>query len=134
MTAPASTSATSYIYHHIPKLRELLTEQAGRPGVSYLQVTTGHARQAQDDGWSPIEGSLTYTISSSPGWEGMVSFLALHEHVTGRSKELNQQIMLPITAVTKDTIDDKTKVVPWEVDPVWLDLTRKYFPRYNGLY
>ena len=80
------------------------------------------------------DGSLKYTISSSPGWEGMVSFLALHEHVTGKSKELNQQIMLPITPVTADTIDDKTKVVPWEVDPVWLDLTKEYFPRYDGLY
>lgn len=80
------------------------------------------------------DGSLRYTISSSPGWEGMISFLALHEHIKGKSKELNQQIMLPITPVTKDTIDDKTKVVPWEVDPVWLDLTKKYFPRYNGLY
>jgi len=80
------------------------------------------------------DGSLKYTISSSPGWEGMISFLALHEHVTGKSKELNQQIMLPITPVTKETIDDKTKVVPWEVDPVWLDLTKKYFPRYDGLY
>ena len=80
------------------------------------------------------EGSLKYTISSSPGWEGMISFLALHEHIMGKSKELNQQIMLPITPVTGETIDDKTKVVPWEVDPVWLDLTRKYFPRYNGLY
>jgi len=80
------------------------------------------------------DGSITYTISSSPGWEGMISFLALHEHVTGRNTKLNQQIMLPITAVTKDTIDDKTKVVPWEVDPVWLDLTKKYFPQYDGLY
>jgi len=80
------------------------------------------------------DGSLKYTISSSPGWEGMISFLALHEHVTGKSKELNQQIMLPITPVTKETIDDKTQVVPWEVDPIWLDLTKKYFPRYNGLY
>ena len=80
------------------------------------------------------DGSLKYTISSSPGWEGMVSFLALHEHVTGKSKALNQQIMLPITPVTPETIDDKTQVVPWEVDPVWLDLTRKYFPQYNGLY
>ena len=80
------------------------------------------------------DGSIQYTISSSPGWEGMISLLALHQHVTGKSKKLNQQIMLPISPVTKDTIDDKTKVVPWEVDPVWLDLTAKHFPEYNGLY
>ena len=80
------------------------------------------------------DGSIKYTISSSPGWEGMISFLALHQHVTGKSKKLNQQIMLPISPVTKDTFDDKTKVVPWEFDPVWLDLTAKHFPQYNGLY
>jgi ribose transport system substrate-binding protein len=80
------------------------------------------------------EGSLKYSISSSPGWEGMISALALHQHVTGKSKKLNQQIMLPITPVTSATIDDKTKVIPWDVDPVWLDLTKKYFPEYDGLY
>jgi ribose transport system substrate-binding protein len=80
------------------------------------------------------EGSLKYSISSSPGWEGMVSALALHAYVTGKDKKLNQQIMLPITPVTTATINDKTKVIPWDVDPVWLDLTKKYFPQYNGMY
>lgn len=80
------------------------------------------------------DGSLTYTISSSPGWEGMISFLALHAYVTGKKTELNQQIMLPITPVNMTTIDDKKKVVPWEIDPVWLELTAEYFPEYEGLY
>jgi ribose transport system substrate-binding protein len=80
------------------------------------------------------DGSIKYTISSSPGWEGMISFLALHAHIKGKTTKLNQQIMLPITPVTKETIDDKTKIVPWEVDPVWLELTNKYFPEYDGLY
>jgi ribose transport system substrate-binding protein len=30
--------------------------------------------------------------------------------------------------VTKDKIVDKTKVVPWEYDPVWVQLTKQYFP------
>ncbi len=80
------------------------------------------------------DGSLKYSVSSSPGWEGMISALALHEYVTGKSKKTNQQIMLPITPVTAATIDDKTKVIPWDVDPVWLDLTKKYFPQYASLY
>ena len=46
------------------------------------------------------EGSLKYSISSSPGWEGMISALALHAYVTGKEKKVNQQIMLPITPVT----------------------------------
>jgi ribose transport system substrate-binding protein len=80
------------------------------------------------------EGSLTYSISSSPGWEGMVSALALHAYTTGKIVKKNQQIVLPITPVTMATVNDKTKVVPWDVDPVWLSLTKQYFPQYNGMY
>ena len=64
----------------------------------------------------------------------MISFLALHAYVEGVITDLNQQIMLPITPVNEETIDDPTKVVPWEVDPVWIELTKDYFPEYDGLY
>jgi ribose transport system substrate-binding protein len=74
-------------------------------------------------------GELNYTISSSPGWEGMVALLALYQYVSGDSKTINQQIMLPVIPVTKDTVLDKTQVVPWEYDPVWITLTKQYFPK-----
>ncbi|NLJ24296.1 MAG: sugar ABC transporter substrate-binding protein [Firmicutes bacterium] len=77
-------------------------------------------------------GEMDYTISSSPGWEGMVALLALHQHVVGDSKELNQWIMLPVIPVTKDTSLDKRKVVPWDTDEVWLELTREYLPALGG--
>jgi ribose transport system substrate-binding protein len=77
-------------------------------------------------------GELNYTISSSPGWEGMVALLALYQHLSGDSKTVNQQIMLPVIPVTKATTLDKTKVVPWEFDPVWLALTTQYFPSLGG--
>jgi ribose transport system substrate-binding protein len=80
------------------------------------------------------EGAIEYSISNSPGWEGMISFLALQAFVTGKDKAKNQQILLPIAAITPATIDDKTKVIPWDVDPVWLQLTEQYFPQYKGLY
>ncbi len=80
------------------------------------------------------DGSLKYSIASSPGWEGMISFLALDAYIKGVNTTLNQQIMLPITPVNMDTIDDKTKVVPWDADPVWLTLTHEFFPEYDGLY
>ncbi|HAY98483.1 MAG TPA: sugar ABC transporter substrate-binding protein, partial [Mesotoga sp.] len=80
------------------------------------------------------EGSIDYSISTSPGWEGFVSFLALHAYTQELITDLNQQILLPNTPITPETIDDKTKVVPWDVDPVWIDLTREYFPQYNSLY
>jgi len=80
------------------------------------------------------EGAIEYSISSSPGWEGMISFLALQDYVTGKNPAKNQQILLPIAPITSATIDDKTKVIPWDVDPVWLKLTETYFPQYKGLY
>jgi ribose transport system substrate-binding protein len=80
------------------------------------------------------EGGIKYSISSSPGWEGMISFLTLDSYVTGKITKKNQQILLPIAPITENTIDDKTKVIPWDIDPVWLDLTKKYFPEYTGLY
>jgi ribose transport system substrate-binding protein len=80
------------------------------------------------------EGSIVYSISTSPGWEGFVSFMALQAYNLGINKTLNQQILLPNTPITPETIDDKTKVVPWDVDPVWITLTEEYFPEYNDLY
>jgi ribose transport system substrate-binding protein len=64
----------------------------------------------------------------------MIDCLALQAYTTGKIKKLNQQLLLPITPVSNSTINDKTKVVPWDVDPVWIDLTKKYFPQFNGLY
>lgn len=80
------------------------------------------------------EGKLNYTISSSPGWEGMISFLALQAYVKGVVTETNQQIMLPITFITKDTYNDPMKVINWEVDDTWIELTKQNFPQYDGLY
>lgn len=76
------------------------------------------------------EGKLDYTLSSSPGWEGMIGAFALYDYVSGATTEENKQIMLPVTEVTEETIDDPMQVVPWEVDPVWNDLTEEYFPEY----
>ena len=73
-------------------------------------------------------GKLEYTISSSPGWEGAIAALVLYQHVIGDSAEVNQSILLPITPVTRDNIDNKKEVIPWEVDPVWVELTKEYFP------
>ncbi len=80
------------------------------------------------------QGGISYSISTSPGWEGMVSFLALHANKIGKIKTLNQQLLLPNTSITPNNIDDKMQVVPWDVDPVWKNLTAKYFPQFNGMY
>ena len=73
-------------------------------------------------------GELNYTISSSPGWEGMVACLALYRYASGDSKDTRQQIMLPVIPLTKGTVLDKSQAVPWEYDPVWIKLTKQYFP------
>ena len=75
------------------------------------------------------KGKLAFTISSSPGWEGYINYLALHNYVIGASDKINQHIMLPTIPVTQENIDDPFAVVPWEVTPdVWEKLTEKYFP------
>jgi len=40
-------------------------------------------------------GGIAYSISTSPGWGGMIDLLALHAYVTGKVTEKNQQVMLP---------------------------------------
>ncbi len=72
-------------------------------------------------------GTLSYTISSSPGWEGLVSYLVLKEAVEG-GKAVNQKVMLPIMPIDSTNINDPTKVVPWEVNEIYWDLTKQYYP------
>lgn len=74
------------------------------------------------------EGSLKYTISSSPGWEGFVAYHALNNHVSGCTDEMNQQIMLPVIPVTPETVADPTLVVPWEPSDLYWEITDKYLP------
>lgn len=80
------------------------------------------------------DGSLTYTISTSPGWEGMISFLALYSYVRDVNTEMKQQIMLPMSEVTKENMNEEGVIVPWTEDPVWDILTHEYFPEYDGMY
>jgi ribose transport system substrate-binding protein len=76
------------------------------------------------------EGSLKYTISSSPGWEGQVAFLALYRAATGgASATASTRFNLPVIPITKTNVNDKTKVVPWEPNPVYGTLTKQYFPQ-----
>lgn len=74
------------------------------------------------------DGSLKYTISSSPGWEGFIAYHALNNYVSGCTDQLNQQIMLPVIPVTPENADDPTAVVPWEPSDIYWDLTAEHFP------
>lgn len=74
------------------------------------------------------EGSLKYTISSSPGWEGFVAYQALNNYVQGCSDEMNQQIMLPVIPVTPENVSDPMQVVPWEPSELYGDITKEYLP------
>ena len=74
------------------------------------------------------EGKLAYTISSSPGWEGLISYYVLRNYVEGKNTEVNQAVMLPVMPVTSENIDDPTQVVPWEIDDVYWQLTEEYYP------
>ena len=76
------------------------------------------------------EGSLAYTISSSPGWEGSVAFLMLLNAVTGNlPADGNLQIELPVVPIDANSdLDDQMVVVPWAPSEVYWDLNAKYFP------
>ena len=74
------------------------------------------------------EGSLQYTISSSPGWEGFVAYHALNNYVSGCTDEINQHIVLPVIEVTEDNMDDPTQVVPWVPDDIYWELTETHYP------
>jgi ribose transport system substrate-binding protein len=73
------------------------------------------------------DGSLKYTVSMSPTYEGVLGFLALHKHVLGKSTKLNQQVMIPIFGITGKNVGD---IVPWEPqDPeIFFKLTKEKFP------
>jgi len=75
------------------------------------------------------QGELAYTVSSSPGWEGYIAYLALHNYVIGHSDEINQQVYLPVIEISESNIDDPMAVVPWEITPdIFETLTKNYFP------
>jgi ribose transport system substrate-binding protein len=88
------------------------------------------AQNGDPDAGIPLleEGSLQYTISSSPGWEGFVAYHALNNYVSGCTDEINRQIMLPVIEVTSENMDDPTQVVPWVPDEIYWELTEQHYP------
>ena len=113
----------------------VMDEDMAAAVIRYLEgqgILDDYVVMAQNGSPTGIElvkqGKLTYTISSSPGWEGAIAAFVLYQHVIGDSQDVNQSVMLPITPVTLENIDNKTEVVPWEVDDVWVQLTKEHFP------
>ena len=66
-TLVESVDSAPYVYDHVPRLRELLPKDAGRPGVKYAQVCSANAKAAQDAGWGPIAGAKMFTIHGPKG-------------------------------------------------------------------
>lgn len=66
-TTLESLANVPYTYDHVPRLRELLPQDAGRPGVKYAQVCSSNAKSAQDDGWGPVAGAKLFTINGPKG-------------------------------------------------------------------
>jgi ribose transport system substrate-binding protein len=76
------------------------------------------------------DGSLSMTISSSPGLEGYICFRMLYSQVNGKINYKNEQKMVPIAAVEKKNLEplDPMIVIPWHRDPIFKDLTAQYYP------
>ncbi len=90
----------------------MMTENGSDVGIQMLQDKT-----------------LDYTISSSPGWEGAVAFLALYAAATDKiPADGNKQILLPVVPIDQQSdLTDKTVVVPWQVDDAYWALNDQYF-------
>ena len=76
------------------------------------------------------EGSLSMTISSSPGLEGYISFRMLYSQIKGKINYKNEQKMVPIAPVEKKDTDPLNPkiVIPWHRDPIFKELTRDFYP------
>ena len=76
------------------------------------------------------EGTLEFTIASSPGLEGAVAAFAGIDAVTN-DKAPNQDISCPIASVTPDKVDDPEVVISWSVDEeAWTSLIKENFSDY----
>jgi ribose transport system substrate-binding protein len=58
------------------------------------------------------KGELIATTNTAPSLQGALAFKALWQQIHGKTPK--QDILLPITVITKDNID---KSVPWDPDP-----------------
>jgi len=73
-------------------------------------------------------GDFEATISTSPGVEGLVCFEALYRHVV-MGKELPPKIMIPMTWITKENVDE---AVSWVVDDKAYESVVKMFDELVG--
>jgi ribose transport system substrate-binding protein len=67
-------------------------------------------------------GDLSFTISTSPGVEGLTSFEALYRHLRG--KKVPAKVMIPIVYIDKENVD---KAVAWKVDDAAYELVKKLY-------
>lgn len=77
------------------------------------------------------DGTLEFTIASSPGLEGAVATFAGIDGVKN-NREKNLTISCPIAAVTPEDVDDPEKVISWSVDEEsWTSLIKSNFSDYS---
>ena len=57
----------TYIFDHVPFLKELLVKHRGVPGFQYLQCAVVNLRRAQDEGWLEVDNTVIYTIRGPKG-------------------------------------------------------------------
>jgi ribose transport system substrate-binding protein len=62
------------------------------------------------------KGELIATTNTAPSLQGALAFKALWQHLNG--KETEKEILLPITVITKDNLDES---VPWEPDDMLIE-------------
>ena len=74
------------------------------------------------------DGSLKYTISSSPGWEGFVAYHALNNYVQRLHRRDEPSDHAAGHRGHSENVDDPMQVVPWEPNDIYWELTETYYP------
>ena len=102
-------------------------KNAGKLNNPYKVIT----QNGQEMGIELVKtGDLQMTISSSPGLEGYICFRMLYSQINGKINYLNEQKMVPISAVLQADAQnpDPKVIIPWHRDPIFKELTQEYFP------
>ena len=102
-------------------------KNAGKLNNPYKVIT----QNGQEMGIELVKtGDLQMTISSSPGLEGYICFRMLYSQINGKINYLNEQKMVPISAVLQADAQnpDPKVIIPWHRDPIFKELTQEYYP------
>ena len=88
----------SFVFKHIPGIKELLPKYRGLPGFQYFQCCVQNLRRAQDEGWTEVDNTFIYTIEGPKGSVDM-KLLARGKRIPGQSHDSGARLCYCDTSV-----------------------------------